>query len=1012
MALMPDAGLPRLVRFGPFELDLAVGDLQRDGRRVRLPEQQFQILQMLLLSEGGVVSRKEIRKRLWPNDTIVEFDRSINAAIMKLRSALGDTADQPNFIETVARRGYRFLVPAQFAGNKLPVAPTALVRLGSLVGQRVSHYRVLGVLGGGGMGLVYKAEDLKLNRPVALKFIPEELAVDPQTLRRFEREARTASMLNHPNICTIYQVEEHGTEPFIVMELLEGETLRELISKSATSADGERQPLPLEQVLDIACQIAKGLDAAHQKGIIHRDIKPANIFVLPTGQVKILDFGLAKIAQTATQVQTDPPDEESPHNRQTGSPHRLSIEHSLSGTGSAMGTAGYMSPEQVCGKKLDARSDLFSFGLVLFEMATGQRAFSGDTAVIVQDAILNQTLPDVGDLNPELPTALEKIIRKALEKDRELRYATAVEMLADLRDLKAAVDAHSVRNRPIFYRALGWCVGGLVIVSLATVAYYFATWHELIPFEHFSIQKAADNEHVKLTAISPDGMYIASVVTGASDVESLWVRHIPTSTERLILQDATFKYYDLIFSPEGSYLYLMIKSVDGNAIDSADEYRVPVFGGRPTRILEHLDFFPSFIDGVQRLCFYRENHAAHTYSFLSASADGGAEQVLAIGKAPYPIEAACAPNGRLAAVEDNLGKIETLDFASGSKKTLTSMATTSGWLTGLRWDPTGKGLFASRTQISRPYGAQLSFLSYPGGRFHQITNDLSEYAGISLTADGKTIATTKKDRNLGFAVLSLANPTRLEEHGPRGLGWFTWLDAGKILATDETSALKVLDILKDETSTLQIGKGQWFDDPALCGPDMLVSSGGSLDEGTRVYKIRLDGSGATKLTEGPDDLFPQCTPDGRSLFYADNRDLMNPLIMRMSLEGGAAQRVAVGVYYSLSSNGKLLAIPNIEGVPQLQVFSAETLQKIQSFQLKQNVSRITFSADNKSIFYPTKTGAATTIWRQPLDALSSVKVASLPGTSVDWIRSSSDGSKLGLTIATPRAEAVLLREVR
>jgi eukaryotic-like serine/threonine-protein kinase len=286
---MPDANLPSSIRFGPFVLDLASGDLLRDGRSTRLPEQQFQILQMLLFREGGVISREEIRKKLWPNDTIVEFDRSINAAIMKLRSALGETAEDPSFIETVARRGYRLLVSVQVADRKILEALTPVSKNGSLVGQKVLHYRVLGVLGGGGMGLVYEAEDLKLTRPVALKFLPEEVARDAVTLQRFEREARTASSLNHPNICTIYQVEEHENHPFIVMELLEGKNLRALIAEFSSPLEGKQFNLPLHQLLDLAIQIAEGLDAAHQKGIIHRDIKPANICHAPrTGQ----DIGL------------------------------------------------------------------------------------------------------------------------------------------------------------------------------------------------------------------------------------------------------------------------------------------------------------------------------------------------------------------------------------------------------------------------------------------------------------------------------------------------------------------------------------------------------------------------------------------------------------------------------------------------------------------------------------------------------------------------------------------------
>jgi eukaryotic-like serine/threonine-protein kinase len=429
---MADSPMPKLVRFGPFELDLATADLHRAGRKVRLPEQQFQVLEMLLRSKGELVTREEIRKRLWPNDTMVEFDASINSAIKKLRATLEDSADAPRFIETVARRGYRILVEVQFP-EAAPQAHSFQKNLdGSRVGQRVCHYRVLTLLGGGGMGMVYKAEDLKLNRPVALKFLPDELGTDSVTLQRFEREARTASSLNHPNICTIYGVEEHGTQPFIVMELLEGETLRELISRCG--AGDETSPhVPLGQLLQIGVQIADGLDAAHQRAIIHRDIKPANIFVTTRGQVKILDFGLAKIAVTKTDVSHEFHEEDPNVSNERAARREFSMEHTLSRTGIGMGTVGYMSPEQVRGERLDARTDLFSFGLILFEMATGQRGFSGDSAEFVQDAILNRALPPVRDLSPELPPKFEEIIRKALEKDRDSRYQSAAEMLAELK---------------------------------------------------------------------------------------------------------------------------------------------------------------------------------------------------------------------------------------------------------------------------------------------------------------------------------------------------------------------------------------------------------------------------------------------------------------------------------------------------------------------------------------------------------------------------------------------------
>jgi DNA-binding winged helix-turn-helix (wHTH) protein/tRNA A-37 threonylcarbamoyl transferase component Bud32 len=362
----------RVVRFDVFELNLRARELRKNGKITGVPEQSIKILAMLLDHAGEVVLREEIRKTLWPNDTAVEFDHGINAAIGRLRQALGDSADKPRFIETLARRGYRWMAPIEWSEPSPATMPDHAVAdpqceakpyAGNPVGKKVSHYRVLEIVGGGGMGLVYKAEDLKLGRRVALKFLPEELATDSLTMQRFEREARTASSLNHPNICTIYEFGEHEGEPFIVMELLEGETLRELISKARRSAGDESSQLPLERLLDIAVQITDGLDAAHQKGIIHRDIKPANIFLTTQGQVKILDFGLAKLAAAASEPEAEGLRDGNEQGPPTLTAGGTPIEHTLTRTGTAMGTAGYMSPEQVCGEKLDARTDLFSFGL-------------------------------------------------------------------------------------------------------------------------------------------------------------------------------------------------------------------------------------------------------------------------------------------------------------------------------------------------------------------------------------------------------------------------------------------------------------------------------------------------------------------------------------------------------------------------------------------------------------------------------------------------------------------------
>ena len=868
-------------------------------------------------------------------------------------------------------------------------------------GTPLGPYTIEDTLGVGGMGEVYRAHDPRLRRSVALKILPPELALDSERSARFKREAQALAALSHPNIVTIYSVEEVAGIPFLTMELVEGQTLAGLIPSTGLAS---------QALITLAHGIAEGIAAAHERGITHRDLKPGNVMVSRDGRVKILDFGLARFREAL--VDSD-------------SPTRIEPEALSVLQGAIVGTVAYMSPEQAEGKRVDQRTDIFSLGVVLHEMATGERPFKGETQVSVITSILGDEPPFVSDIRPNHPAALARIIRRCLQKDPSRRYQTATDLRNDLDDLSrdSAPEQHLVRRPARRHAALA--MAALAVVIVAAIVWILSSIGDLErPFAVGTIERLTADGQAELAAMSSDGRYVVHVKEG-SGRPSLWLRQTATGSDVQIIPPDDVDYRVLAFSPDDNYVYFSTYPVSAaGAARIGRLFTVPVLGGSPKPILEHVDGGVDFSPSGDRLAFFRM--AGLATQLMIANADGSNSKTLATigeGERVFKIDVrpAWSPDGKtiLAAVLPKAGaELHAIEVDTGRMRTVPG---TWGGIVGLEWMPDGQSILLTASAASgQPF--QIWQVHHAFERRTRVTNDLNTYSGVHVTTDGRTLATIQWAALSQIWIANLDLPrsakqitTRTSLDGGHGVAW---TPDGRVVFVSNRTGRRTLWIMNaDGSGQRQLadhGPSAW--NPTVTPDGRSIVFEGADESGDRIWRMDVDGGSAAAITAGPFDWDPVLTPDGRWVYYTSQHP-DSPGMHKIPITGGEPSYVDRNNYpQDVTSDGRVLVIADEPGGPWAVasgfVGSFQRLEGIPALYHPMNRFRtvhMRFTDGGRAVLYGATRSGVSNVWQKRLPGGIPEQITDFPSERIFAFAQSHDGRRLAVARGTVQSDVVLIQ---